>query len=304
MDSVRKGLGLALASSVAWSFWTVLIDVVDGMGKSNYIAYLTIVELFVIALNLAFLRFYKTKATRPPRLHGARGITRYPVYAGLCFGVGNIIFYALVGGKDYPFVASMMFSSVVILALLLGRITKRRIGALYVVGTMITFAGLVAQAVVLYGTDLALAAGIIIYSAAMSLSYALGYYFAIYYAYEGIDPVRTLPQVYVPILATAILFGIATGGYSGLAMITPEEVLICLLIAVAVIVGYLTEEFAFAALRGAKTKYLNIANILTNLEIVGAGVFTAFFLHLAYQWLLAGLALTFIGILVIERSKD
>lgn len=297
---IARGLRLALLSSVAWTFWTVLIDVVDSMDKQDYVLYLLIVETFVLLFSAPLVLYRRRTVGRGRRAGGKVG--RYPLYAGACFGVGNIVFYGLVGGANYPFVASMMFSNVIVLSLLLGKITSQRLGVLYVLGTLLATAGLVAQAMALYGADIAVGMQIAAYSAVMAIAYAVGYYFAISYAYAGRDQVAALPSVYAPILAVALAYGLLSGNLASATMPTQLEVAICLLIAASVVVGYFSEQYAFLVLKGARVKYLNMANVFTNLEIVGAIAYTALVIGLSYQWLMVGLVLTAIGVIVIAWS--
>jgi hypothetical protein len=196
----------------------------------------------------------------------------------------------------------MMFSNVIVLSLLLGKITGQRLGVLYVLGTLLATAGLVAQAMALYGADIAVGMQIAAYSAVMAIAYAVGYYFAISYAYAGRDQVAALPGVYAPILAVALAYGLLSGSLVGATVPTLLEVAICLFIAASIVVGYLSEQYAFLMLKGTNVKYLNMANVFTNLEILGAIAYTALVIGLSYQWLMAGLVLTAIGVIVIAWS--
>lgn len=119
--NIRRGL--AAVTAIAWTFWSVLSDIVVSINSHTAILYLTIVEGIVTAISASIFMIYRF-------FQGNKIIItsddcrqlKYPIISGICFGVGTIIYFSLIGNQNYPLVSSFQFGYIIVLALLINRI--------------------------------------------------------------------------------------------------------------------------------------------------------------------------------------
>jgi hypothetical protein len=133
--------------------------------------------------------------------------------------------------------------------------------------------------------------------------YAIGFYSSFYYAYGKMHIPFAVPIVVGTILATTLTYGFATNAYSSFGMVQTSGVQLSSIIATMIIIAYYSEQYSFRLLSNAKAKYLNLSNIISNLELIGVTIYSVFFLSLSYPLLIAGLVTTFAGLVFVAISE-
>ena len=301
MDKIIKGLSLALLSSFFWSLWSILSDVIVSINRNYIFDYLVLIELILsFSTSILLLVYMRSRHDRITKKD--MSMMKYPVIVGAAFALGTIIFYSVIGNQNYPFVASVFFALIIPLAFWINKTTKEKVGRNYYVGTVVVFLGLLLEVFGLYGTNLAASFWIIMAAVFVMLFNMVGYYYSFYFAYKGLYPIKAFPTTGITMTIVYLVAGLLLGSLPALSLLTTQELLLVLAIAVSIFFGYLTEEFGIRIVRKAKTKFLNLAEIFTNLELVGVIIFSVFFLSLYMPTLVAGLLLVFAGIILVLRS--
>ncbi len=302
MNKLVKGLALALFASVAYALWSILSDVVVSLNRVNYFDYLIIFEASLTVLSLALVFVFKGYRKEGKRKSNKRLFT-YSLLAGMFFGLGTIIFFALIGNQNYPFVASASYISVIPFVFFIAKAKKQDPKLLAILGTIAVFAGLVFQIIGLYGYDFYAAAPIILLTALMTVFWTAGYYILlISMVFKGYNILKSDVLMGVFEFLTVGVYGLLTGAFREIFSLTSLEVLLSILVAGFLLLGGLSEEFSFRLLIRFKEKYLDLWNVLVSLEIVGIAIFSIFFLTLYYPLLIAGLALIIAGVILIIIS--
>ena len=215
-------------------------------------------------------------------------------------GVGIVLFYGLVGNRNFPFVSSMMFSGIMVMAFLISRLTRTRPNKFYLIGTSVVIR-VVLQTIALYGFQLASSAYIIALAVVMMLAYSFGDYLVFYSTYQGVAPSLLTTLNDAGIVAVAFIGGLAFNGF-GIFLHLTIELALSIAVGLLVIMGDYLSFYAIRMLKGQKSKVINIANILQTLEVVGVALFSVFYLSLSLPLLIAGFVLLFVGIVLINRS--
>ncbi|MCL5239370.1 MAG: hypothetical protein M1286_02775 [Candidatus Marsarchaeota archaeon] len=301
MQNIGKGLLLAAAGAIAWTFWSILSNVIVSLNTQTAILYLLFVEGFVTAITLVILVIYMA-FKRMKLTDNDRKLAKYPVVAGICFGLGIIIYYGLIGNQNFPLVSSFQFGYIIVLALLISRVKHERLKMRYLLGTILVVAGLIAQTFALNPMGISASLSVILLSTAMLVLYAVGFYCSFYYAYGKMQLLIAVPAVLVTTLGVVLAYVIGFGLLQGSPLLTGNGIALAGIIALFVAFAYYAEEFGYRLLRRAKAKYINLANIIGNLELLGIIVYSVFFLSLSYSGLIVGLLLTLIGILLVAAS--
>ncbi len=301
MPRIKLASVLAILSSFTWALWSLLIDKVDSLGKANYVGYTTVAEISVLILSLAVAFFY-LRAKGKGYTEREKHFLPYAAVAGVFYGFGTIIFFSLLGGSSYPLVTSIQMCALIPFAFILAWLAKQKMKPRYVLGTAVALVGFVLQVYGLYGGSWAASYTTIELAVVVMVLYTVGYYFAYRVLFAGISPMKSTPVTSATALAVILGYGLAFGGYAHAASITWLEMSLAILVGVAVVIAYLLEEYAFMVVRKARLKYLDEVNILTNFELVWVIIFTAFFLSLTYLPLIAGLFLTFAGIMIVASA--
>lgn len=144
---------------------------------------------------------------------------------------------------------------------------------------------------------------VLLLSIVLLISYAIGFYSSFYYAYGKMNIPIAVPIVVGCILATTFAYGFATNAYSYFRMVQTNGLVLSSIIAVMIIVAYYSEQYSFRLLSNAKAKFLNLSNIISNLELIGVTIYSVFFLSLSYPLLIVGLVLTFAGLVFVAISE-
>jgi hypothetical protein len=144
---------------------------------------------------------------------------------------------------------------------------------------------------------------VLLLSIALLGLYALGFYSSFYYAYGKMQIPIASPIVVGVILATTVAYGFITNAYSSFGEVRPNGIGLSAIIAAMIVLAYYSEQSSYRLLRNAKAKFLNLSNIISNLELVGVTIYSVFFLSLLYPLLIFGLAATFGGILLVALSE-
>ncbi len=301
MGKLGNASALALVSSFLWAIWSMLIDIVDSLGKGNYVSYMTIAETSTLVL--AAMALFAYPAITKKRLAKADiGWVGYAVTTGLLFGIGTAVFYGLLGGRNYPFVASVQMSALIPFAFIINWVKKEPISRRYIIGTIIAFLGFLLQIFALYGTDISSSYLVVALAFGVMAIWTMGYYLSLVILDRGVQPVTSTPVVSAFSVVAVLAYGALTNGYAAYRSVTAEEALIAVLIGAIAVAAWMAEDYAFFVIRAARAKYMGIINILTNFELVWITLFTAFFLSLAYAPLIGGLIMNLIGIAVVASS--
>lgn len=300
MRKVLVAFTLAFLSSMAWVAWSAVSDVLLIGNKADYVYYLAVIYVIVLLLSTAIMVYY-TK-TRNKFRKKEIGYLPYAALAGVVFGVGTIIFFGLLGNASYPFVATVQVSAIVPYAFFITLITKERPKSRYYLGTIIVLLGFVLQVFGIYGSNISAAIPTIVSSAAVLLLYTLGYLLSFYFVYNGLHPLKAAPAVSLSNLLVVLAYLFFTEGYGHASRLTAYDALLLTIVGIAVVAGYLLEELPINMLKNAGVKYLNTANLLSSFETPGILIFSAVFLSLLYLPLIAGLLLTFAGIVLVVYS--
>ena len=292
---------LSILVSVVWSFWSIFADILASLNSSGIFTCITIAYLVTvlgsIPLALKFKNKTDTKISKRPKIKFI-----YPLLGGAVMGLGIVLFYGLVGNKDFPFVSSMMFSGIMVMAFLISRLAKTRPNKFYIIGTAVVIAGLALQTLALYGFELASSLYIIILSVVMMLAYSAGDYLVFYSAYQGVAPSLLTPLNDLGILCVAFIGGLLFGGFSIISHLTMIEIVLSVAVGLLVIMGDYFSFYAIRMIKGEKSKIINIANILQTLEVVGVALFSIFYLSLSLPLIILGFAVLFIGLALIAIS--
>jgi uncharacterized membrane protein len=302
MSHIRRGLALAAVTAVAWSFWSILSDIVVSINSHTAISYLTIVESAVAVISAVIFIIYKfvqgNKITADDRR-----LVKYPIISGVCFGFGTIIYFSLIGNQNYPLVSSFQFGYIIVLALLINRIKKEPLRAKYLLGSVLVVAGFVLQSAALTQSSSGSLQNVLLLSVVLLVLYAIGFYASFYYAYGKMQIPIAGPIVVGGILATTLAYGFATKAYSYFGFVQVDGVGLSAIIAAMIILAYYSEQYSYRLLSSAKAKFLNLSNIISNLELVGVTIYSVFFLSLSYPLLIIGLAVTFVGLIFVAISE-
>lgn len=302
MSHIRRGLALAAVTAVAWSFWSIISDIVVSINSHTAILYLTIVES-VVAVISAFI-FIIYKFVRGNKITAEdRRLVKYPIISGICFGFGTIIYFSLIGNQNYPLVSSFQFGYIIVLALLINRIKKEPLRAKYLLGSVLVVAGFVLQSAALTQSSSGSLGNVLSLSVVLLVLYAIGFYTSFYYAYGKMQIPVAGPIVVGGILATTLAYGFATNAYSYFGFVEPDGVGLSAIIAAMIILAYYSEQYSYRLLSSAKAKFLNLSNIISNLELVGVTIYSVFFLSLSYPLLIVGLVVTFVGLIFVAISE-
>ncbi len=302
MSHIRRGLALAAVTAVAWSFWSIISDIVVSINSHTAILYLTIVES-VVAVISAFI-FIIYKFVRGNKITAQdRRLVKYPIISGICFGFGTIIYFSLIGNQNYPLVSSFQFGYIIVLALLINRIKKEPLRAKYLLGSVLVVAGFVLQSAALTQSSSGSLGNVLSLSVVLLVLYAIGFYTSFYYAYGKMQIPVAGPIVVGGILATTLAYGFATNAYSYFGFVEQNGVGLSAIIAAMIILAYYSEQYSYRLLSSAKAKFLNLSNIISNLELVGVTIYSVFFLSLSYPLLIVGLVVTFVGLIFVAISE-
>ncbi len=302
MSHIRWGLALAAVTAVAWSFWSIISDIVVSINSHTAILYLTIVES-VVAVISAFI-FIIYKFVRGNKITAEdRRLVKYPIISGICFGFGTIIYFSLIGNQNYPLVSSFQFGYIIVLALLINRIKKEPLRAKYLLGSVLVVAGFVLQSAALTQSSSGSLGNVLSLSVVLLVLYAIGFYTSFYYAYGKMQIPVAGPIVVGGILATTLAYGFATNAYSYFGFVEQNGVGLSAIIAAMIILAYYSEQYSYRLLSSAKAKFLNLSNIISNLELVGVTIYSVFFLSLSYPLLIVGLVVTFVGLIFVAISE-
>jgi uncharacterized membrane protein len=303
MPDIGKGLGLAFITAIAWTFWSILSDIVVSINSHTAISYLTIIEIAVALISTMIFIIYIFLLGRKITSEDRR-LVKYPVISGICFGIGTIIYFSLIGNQNYPLVSSFQFGYIVVLALLINRIKQEQLKRKYLLGSILVVAGFVLQSSALIQSNISGSiAGVLLLSIALLVLYAIGFYSSFYYAYGKMQIPVAGPIVVGMILGTTVIYGLATNAYSSFGLVKFSGVGLSLVIAVMIVLAYYSEQFSYRLLRDAKAKFLNLSNIISNLELVGVTLYSVFFLSISYPLLIIGLVVTFAGVLIVAISE-
>ncbi len=297
-SKITMAMALALGSSFAWASWSILSDILVSINNKPIFSYLLISYSVAVLLSLLlFLFIRKQKHQNRPIL------TRIsPILAGIGFGVGNIILLTLIGNTNYPFVVSMLFSSVVFMAVLIKITTKEKLKVFYFIGTALVFVGLILQALALYGNNISASIPIIIASVITMLFFTAGYYLVFYPLYKGEDPIVVNTKSFLTILLVVILGGLVLGGFSTMGQVTSTELLLSFGVAITLLLASYSGFLATRLVRKMGAKYLNLSEILTSLEIIGVALFSIFLLSIVVPEFIVGIFVLFLGIVTISLS--
>jgi uncharacterized membrane protein len=302
VSDVRRGLALAAVTAIAWTFWSILSDIVVSINSLTAISYLTIVECIVGAISVSIFIIYRffqgNKITADDRR-----LVKYPIISGICFGFGTIIYFSLIGNQNYPLVSSFQFGYIIVLALLINRIKKEPLRAKYLLGSILVVAGFVLQSAALTQSSSGPIENVLLLSVALLVLYAIGFYSSFYYAYGKMQIPIAGPIVVGGILATTLAYGFASNAYSYFGFVQANGAELSGIIAAMIILAYYSEQYSYRLLSSAKAKFLNLSNIISNLELVGVTIYSVFFLSLSYPLLIVGLVVTFVGLIFVALSE-
>jgi hypothetical protein len=308
MSNIGKGLALAFITAIAWTFWSILSDIVASINSHTAISYLTIIEITATLVSIIIMLIYILLLHK--RLASDdRKLLKYPIISGICFGLGTIIYFSLIGNSNYyPLVSSFQFGYMIVLALLINRIKHEPLKAKYLFGSVLVVAGFVLQSLALYSQLGAASSSdsivdVLLLSVALLVLYAVGFYSSFYYAYGKMQIPIAAPIVLVVILATVLAYGFVTNAYASLGLVNVNGFGLSVVVAVMIILAYYSEQFSYRLLRDAKAKFLNLSNLISNLELVGVTMYSVFFLSLSYDLLIVGLIVTFVGVLFVAISE-
>ncbi len=291
---------LAIVTSVSYAIWVIFSLVIV---NNNHVSFLVSLETIYIAFLLiawALVIFMHRGSNSFPWK-----MIRMGLLEGTFYSLGSIsLFYALTYAKAFPLTEAVSYSSIILFAIFVRNVNKSIPGFRYFFSTILAVLGIAIIVLGIYGSGYSLNAMYIASLIPIMFFYALAAYYTFLPMESGYDPISF--QAVVVTVETAItgvlilLLGLSRELY-GLGQ---QAWIYAAVIAVAIVIGYLSELNAFRIARAAKARVINTINILTNLELVGIALFSIFFLRLKWLAILLGASLLIVGIVFLQHKGE
>lgn len=289
---------LALVTSISYATWAILALIIVNSNGVSFAVSLDTVYISFLAISWAMVIILRKGRNSFPL-----NMLKMSVLEGVFYSCGSLfLFYALTYSKAFPLTEAFSYSSIILFAVFVRNANKSKAGFRYFLSTILTFLGIAAIAFGVYGSGFALSTLYIASLLPLVIFYALAAYYTFKPMNLGYDPI-TFQAVTMTVQVAITSAVIASFGLLGqFYNLSPQAWAYAAVIAMVLVIGYLSELSAFKIVRRAKAKVINMINILTNLELVGVALFSIFFLSLNWLEIFAGATLLITGVVFLQRS--
>ncbi len=293
---ISMAILIAIFSSLVYALWTILSSILMSFENVSVIPI-----LLVVMSSGAFFSFLLTFLQGGFKTYKGKDI-RFPIITGILYGFGNIILYSILGNNRLPLVSALLYSNIIIFSILVSFSSGKKPNVKYFIGTIISVIGLTLLEIHSNFNNFNLNFQIIVLSIIMIFFYG----FASFFQYESTKTKINFGEnmffifiFEIVVMFPFLLIKIQTSWFGNTGF---------QLIEIAIVTGFILFLALFLDLKSYSfvnklaPKYINIVNILTNIELVWIVIYSYLFLHLPTPPAIYDFVIIIIGIIIISIS--